>query len=88
MIFFLDADFPEKTTILESNNWNIIPLYSEEDGSIINYKVHIYMPGGYEHFYQINVDSYKRLLNAFRDNRAVTKVYLCRNKLATTDREG
>lgn len=84
MIFFLDADFPENTTIIESSSWHIHPNF-DDNGNHIGYSIYIQ---GYGDEYPLKEDSYKRLLNALRDNRTVNKIYLCRNKIATTDREG
>lgn len=80
MIFFLDADFPEITQIIESHNWSVKPKFSDNN-QVSDYELFI----NNEFAYKLSEQSYKRFLNAMRNNRPVTKIYLCRNCSATFD---
>ena len=82
MIFFLDADFKDRTKIIETTDWEVAPIIPEDSGDIIGYELNI--KG--KHAYDLTEDSYKRIQNAFRGNTEVKKVFLCRNTTATFEK--
>ena len=82
MTFLLDADFKDRTRIIESTDWEIAPIFFENNIDIKSYELLI----NGKHAYDITIDSYKRILNAYKDTTPIKKIYLCRNSVATIDR--
>ena len=82
MTFLLDADFKDKTRIIESTNWEIKPIVLEGSSEVMGYDLLI----NGESTYSITPESYKRILNAFMDTTPIKRIFLCRKTVATIDR--
>lgn len=72
MIFFLDSDMPDKTSIIESDDWKITP-----DLETKTYDLYV----NSEHVYNMTPELFKRIYNAVRGNIQATKVYLTKTSV-------